>query len=52
MTHTYEIEYHRDRAIVHFGSPEGSEYWRETEDEKSKVNAVKYTRRMRKKGIR
>ena len=28
MTHTTEVEYHPKRTLVHFGSPEGTVYWK------------------------
>lgn len=49
MTHTTEIEYHRDRPLVHFGSPSDVEYWRKPEEE---PKSVRYVTKFRKKGIR
>lgn len=42
LTRTFEIEYHRERKIIHFGSPPTDKYWRE---EKPKP-----TKKKRKKG--
>ena len=41
MTRTTEIEYHPNRTLVHFGSPEGTVYWkpkpkRKTDEKKPK----------------
>lgn len=49
MTRTTEIEYHRDRTLVHFGSPPDTQYWRKPEQEEK---PVRYVTRFRKKGIR
>lgn len=50
MTRTTEIEYHRERTLVHFGSPEGTKYWERPEEEDPKP--MRYVPRFRKKGIR
>lgn len=50
MTHTTEIEYHRERGLVHFGSPQGTAYWKPNPDDDTKT--VRYVTRFRKKGIR
>jgi len=51
MTHTTEIEFHRERAIVHFGSPDEVVYWKPPENEDDK-KPMKYVTKFRKKGIR
>ena len=46
LTRTFEIEYHRDRKIIHFGSPPTDKYWRE---EKPKPTKKKKKRKKGKK---
>lgn len=50
MTRTTQIEYHPDRPFVHFGSPEGTAYWKPEPKEDTKP--TRYVARFRKKGIR
>lgn len=49
MTRTTEIEYHPDRTFIHFGSPEGTAYWKPEPEKDTKP--TRYVTRFRKKGI-
>lgn len=48
MTHTTEVEYHPERTFIHFGSPEGTNYWKPPAEE---PKPIRYIPRFRKKGI-